>query len=500
MGSHANFENSMPDFLRVGVTGSRRLLDATWSGDIATTALVALDFFDVVLASTGVHLLGTHIGPSQFRSHLAATLLAAGIVVLFNSQFSLYDLTRLHEKRRTIGRLLVSLVLAFAFMLLAAGLADSEIRASDWKLSFVAVSIVAVVAGRLSFAAIVEQLGKLRMLARNIVVIGAGAQGEALIAQLERHGRPWTNVLCVFDDRARSPAGARTPSRVGKYPVLGTTQDLLAVSRTVRIDEIFIALPWTASERIKAILKTVRVIPANIHTTPDLTLPSLAKSRYASLDGLPVMTMVGKPVPVSGWGHVAKSILDITLTMLGLLAILPLLVLIAIAIKLDSPGPVLFRQQRLGFNNKLIDVYKFRSMYHEQRDPGAERLTTRNDPRVTRVGAILRRTSLDELPQLFNVLKGDMSLVGPRPHALKAKAGGQLYQDVVSEYALRHKIKPGITGWAQVRGWRGETDTEEKIVRRVEHDLYYIDNWSILFDLHILLLTVFSAPFHKNAY
>lgn len=145
-------------------------------------------------------------------------------------------------------------------------------------------------------------------------------------------------------------------------------------------------------------------------------------------------------------------------------------------VRLSSAGPVLFRQRRFGFNNQLIDVYKFRTMYIDQTDENAERLATRNDPRVTPLGRFLRRSSLDELPQIFNVLKGDMSIVGPRPHAIAAKASDMLYQDVIQEYAARHRVKPGITGWAQVNGWRGETDTVDKIQKRVEHDLFYIEH------------------------
>jgi exopolysaccharide biosynthesis polyprenyl glycosylphosphotransferase len=173
---------------------------------------------------------------------------------------------------------------------------------------------------------------------------------------------------------------------------------------------------------------------------------------------------------------------------------------IALAIKLDSPGPVFFRQKRYGFNNQLIEVLKFRTMYHSARDEKAERLTSRNDPRVTRLGAFLRRTSLDELPQFLNVLRGDMSIVGPRPHALAAKAGGLLYQEAVREYAARHRVKPGITGWAQINGWRGETETLEQIKKRVEHDLAYIENWSLLLDLKIIFRTVFTGFTGQRAY
>ena len=183
-----------------------------------------------------------------------------------------------------------------------------------------------------------------------------------------------------------------------------------------------------------------------------------------------------------------------------MVALAPVMALIAIAVKLDSKGPVLFRQKRLGFNNETIDVLKFRSMYVEGESPDGLEQVTRDDPRVTRVGRILRRTSLDELPQFFNVLKGDLSLVGPRPHALQSKAADKLYHDAVDGYFARHRVKPGVTGWAQINGWRGETDTAEKIERRVEHDLYYIENWSVTFDLYILLMTPLALIRGENAY
>jgi len=186
----------------------------------------------------------------------------------------------------------------------------------------------------------------------------------------------------------------------------------------------------------------------------------------------------------------------IALTALAFLA--PLMLLIATAIKLDSPGPVLFRQRRFGFNDRLIEVWKFRTMHSDCTDPNAVLQTRRNDPRVTRLGRFLRKSSLDELPQLFNILKGEMSIVGPRPHAVATKADGRLFQDVVDRYAARHRVKPGITGWAQVNGWRGETDTIDKIQKRVEYDLYYIDNWSVWFDLYIILRT-FVAIFRATS-
>jgi exopolysaccharide biosynthesis polyprenyl glycosylphosphotransferase len=205
--------------------------------------------------------------------------------------------------------------------------------------------------------------------------------------------------------------------------------------------------------------------------------------------------------PIADWDVVMKWLFDKIVGGLMLIAALPIMAVVAIAIKLDSRGPILFKQKRYGFNNDLIEVYKFRSMYVDQCDAAANRLVTREDSRVTRVGRFIRKASLDELPQLFNVVfKGNLSLVGPRPHAVNAKAEARLYDEAVDGYFARHRVKPGVTGWAQINGWRGETDTQEKIQKRVEYDLYYIENWSVLFDLYIVLMTPFALLKSENAY
>jgi lipopolysaccharide/colanic/teichoic acid biosynthesis glycosyltransferase len=173
---------------------------------------------------------------------------------------------------------------------------------------------------------------------------------------------------------------------------------------------------------------------------------------------------------------------------------------VALAVKWESKGPVIFKQKRYGFNNELIEIFKFRSMYTDRSDAAAANLVTKDDPRVTKTGRFIRKSSLDELPQLFNVLLGQLSLVGPRPHALQAKAAGTLYDEVVDGYFARHRVKPGITGWAQINGWRGETDTREKLEQRVKHDLEYIDKWSLFFDLYILAKTPISLLKTENAY
>jgi exopolysaccharide biosynthesis polyprenyl glycosylphosphotransferase len=214
---------------------------------------------------------------------------------------------------------------------------------------------------------------------------------------------------------------------------------------------------------------------------------------------VPLLDVADKPI--TDWDVVMKWLFDRVIGGFALLCLSPVMLLVATAIKLESRGPVFFKQKRYGFNNELIEVYKFRSMYVDQCDPTALKLVQKNDPRVTRVGAFIRRTSLDELPQLINVvLKGNLSLVGPRPHAVHAKAADRLYDEAVDGYFARHRVKPGITGWAQINGWRGETDTEEKIQRRVEHDLHYIENWSVLFDLSILARTPLALAKTEHAY
>ena len=261
-------------------------------------------------------------------------------------------------------------------------------------------------------------------------------------------------------------------------------------ARNSRLDLLIVSLPVTAEKRLLQLLKKLWVLPVDIRLSAHSNQLRFRPRTYSYIGNVPFIDVTDKPI--ADWDHVKKWLFDKIAASLALILFAPLMAVIALLIKLDSKGPVLFRQKRQGFNNELIDVYKFRSMYVDHADVDASKLVTKDDPRVTRVGRFLRKTSLDELPQFFNVLKGDLSLVGPRPHALKAKAENKLYYDVVDGYFARHRVKPGVTGWAQISGWRGETDTEEKIQRRVEHDLYYIENWSVTFDLYICLMTPFA--------
>jgi putative colanic acid biosynthesis UDP-glucose lipid carrier transferase len=232
----------------------------------------------------------------------------------------------------------------------------------------------------------------------------------------------------------------------------------------------------------------------NVRVCPDAALLTRPVRRLPPIAALPTLDLYERPM--SGWNQVLKRIEDLVLAPILLLLTLPMSLAIAVLIRLDSPGPILFRQRRFGFNNNEFTVYKFRTMRHAPEDAHVPQ-ARRTDERVTRIGAFLRRTSLDELPQLLNVLRGEMSLVGPRPHAV---AHNRHFAEIIDDYLGRHRVKPGITGWAQVNGLRGETRTEEQMRLRVQHDLHYIDNWSLWLDLKILLLTIFVGFVHENAY
>lgn len=325
------------------------------------------------------------------------------------------------------------------------------------------------------------------------VILGATSNGIRLAEFLQEKCDLRSGVVGFIDDRF-----TRLPINPAGLPILGDSQQLERMIRDDKITQVMIALPWAAENRIGQIVSDLKRLPVNVLLVPDMLAFRYAHHRITVVGGLPMFNV--SHLPLTGWSPMIKRAEDLVLASLALLLLLPLMFLIACIIKLDSPGPVLFRQKRYGYNNRLIEVFKFRSMYDHRSDAHAEQQTTRDDERITRVGRFIRRSSLDELPQLLNVLGGTMSMVGPRPHASATKAANILFEDAVEEYTARHRVKPGITGWAQINGYRGETDTLEKIEKRVEHDLEYIEKWSVWFDLYILFRTIPALVFHRNAY
>jgi Undecaprenyl-phosphate glucose phosphotransferase len=319
------------------------------------------------------------------------------------------------------------------------------------------------------------------LLTPNVVVVGATRHAERLIhAALSRRD---VNVLGVFDDRL-----ARSPTAIGGVPVLGDVQALIKHRLTPYVDRVVVALDPTAKTRVRELTERLRILPNAVSLLVDIEGEAARSAALTRLADTPLAQLSGAADDESR--AFAKRLADLVFGALATVLAAPVMFAIAVAIRLDSPGPIFFRQRRHGFNNEEIVVWKFRSMRADAADHLAERQVTVGDERVTRVGRFIRKTSLDELPQLFNVLKGEMSLVGPRPHAIGMKTGDVHSHKLVAEYAHRHRMKPGMTGWAAINGSRGPVDTPEEVRRRVALDIEYIERQSFWLDLWILLVTV----------
>lgn len=356
----------------------------------------------------------------------------------------------------------------------------------DWLERWFVGAAAILALNRLALWALIRQWHRDGRLQRTAAILGGGPIGQQLMQKLLSAPEPEIRIRGVYDDRR-----TRLPKLCLGYPIRGTVDDLIQDVRAGLIDCVLVALPLSADWRLTEIMNKLCLVSVDVKLCADNFGLQVGECAVSHINGLTTLDVCSRPL--RGWRSVAKAVEDKILAIVILAMVSPLMAVIALLVKLDSPGPVLFRQKRRGLNNELIEVLKFRTLYDEACDPNAEKLCGQHDPRVTRVGAVLRKTMIDELPQFINVLRGDMSIVGPRPHALSAKAGGILYPEAVKYYDARHRMKPGITGWAQVNGWRGETRTVEEIFERVEHDLYYIRHWSILLDLKIILRTILGA-------
>jgi Undecaprenyl-phosphate glucose phosphotransferase len=406
-----------------------------------------------------------------------------------------YKLSNLLNPPRALARIAVSWIVTFAaVMVLAFAWKVGADLSRQWLLTWALSGLCFFLAFRFSLAAVLRRLNSNGQLNRRAVLVGGGGPADSVIGSLEASHDVGVTLLGVFDDRDVT----RAPVTAGNLQLLGTVEDLIDFVRSTRVDTLIITLPVTAESRLLQILERLWVLPVDIRLSAHDQRLRFRPRAYSHIGNLALLDLFDKPL--GDWGPLTKTIEDKLIAILAIILLAPLFAAVAIAVKLESKGPVFFRQKRYGFNNELIEVYKFRSMYTDNADIDARRLVTRDDPRVTRVGRFIRKTSLDELPQLINVLRGELSLVGPRPHATMASAAGNLYETVVEGYFARHKVKPGMTGWAQINGWRGETDTAEKIERRVEHDLFYIENWSLTFDLYILARTPLALFNTERAY
>ncbi len=416
-------------------------------------------------------------------------------IILLHQRAWGYTIASLAATGQQAGRLAGAFALTFATVVTLAVLIGIDAAAwKGWWIAYALTGFGLLLLGRVVVARLMRRWTEQGRLARRAVIVGGGKPVTDLIDALAKDGSRAIQILGLFDDRG----GERSPEQVETYHKLGKFDELVDFCREHKVDLLILTLPHTAEARILYLLKKLWVLPIDIRISALGAKLKLRPRAYSYIGKVPFLAVFDKPL--TDWGIAVKAVEDRVLAGLLLVLLAPVMAAVALAVRLDSRGPIFFRQTRYGFNNDAIGVYKFRSMYVDQCDAQASRLVTRDDPRVTRVGAFIRKTSLDELPQLFNVLRGELSIVGPRPHAMQAKAGGHIYDEVVEGYFARHRVKPGITGWAQINGWRGETDTVDKIERRVECDLHYIDNWSVFFDLYILAMTPVSLVTTKNAY
>jgi Undecaprenyl-phosphate glucose phosphotransferase len=450
----------------------------------------------VLLAGLGYFIFETlvEIGEAGFYVPviLASCLLAN---VLFNAART-HRIVAYRTLFNQLGRVLVSWTLVMT--VLAVGIfffKAADLFSRLWLLSWFVGGAVLLVAYRLALRAVVMRWTAAGRLRRRTVIVGGGKDAEVLIDQIRASANNDIRLLGLFDDRV----DARSPDSVAGSPKLGKVADLIEFARRTPIDLVIVSMPLSAEKRVLEMLTQLWVLPVDIRLSAHMSKLRFTDRAYSYVGDIAVFDMADRPI--SDWNLVFKWLFDKVVALTALILLSPVMLATAIAIKLESKGPVFFMQNRHGFNNELIKVYKFRSMRTDMLDASATKLVTKDDPRVTKVGKFIRKSSIDELPQLFNVLKGELSIVGPRPHALQAKADNKLYYEAVEGYFARHRVKPGMTGWAQVNGWRGETDTVDKIMQRVNHDLYYIEHWSILFDLYIVLLTPVSlVSKNENAY
>ncbi|MCX8998961.1 undecaprenyl-phosphate glucose phosphotransferase [Rhizobiaceae bacterium BDR2-2] len=434
-------------------------------------------------------------GLLDFAARTALVAFGAGLTVLAMQILDLYQISALRAPSLNLKRIVAAWAGGYAalagLLFLTGALADFDRQILAVWFGGAALFLLAV---RFLFAIGVRHWGRNGLMERRAVIVGGGQAAKDLIRALEQQPDNDIRICGIFDDRGAD----RSPNVVAGYPKLGTVSELVEFARLTRIDMLIIALPLSAEARIMDLIRKLWVLPVDIRLAAHANRLRFRPRSYSHVGAVPMLDIFDKPI--RDWDSVAKRAFDIIFSVIALTLLWPVLIGTAIAVKLNSKGPVFFVQKRHGFNNEVINVLKFRSMYTDRCDPTAKQAVTRNDPRVTPVGRIIRKTSIDELPQLFNVLKGDLSLVGPRPHAISAQAGEVKFADVAEGYFARHRVKPGVTGWAQINGWRGEVDNSDKIRFRTAFDLYYIENWSLLFDLKILFLTPIRLLKTENAY
>ena len=452
------------------------------AGDVLSVALSALIAY--ALRAGNLELPGTY---------MSATVLGMVLTANYMHFARVYSLSSLRRQAVEVAKVVAAWVAVFATLIVVSILTDTaDLFSRAWLALWFSFSLGGFLLLRAFAALQIDRWLKSGRLALKLAIVGHGELARQVDRQLRQLGERNLRLVGYYDPEEREEEAVQG---VEHGRIRGGIVRLVEDIQRGDVEEVVVAIPWSQEKRIREIMKSLAALSINVRICPDVFTLDLPLRGMTSAAGVAFLDVFERPL--SGWDLVLKNLEDRVLTPILCLIFLVPCLLIAIAIKLDSRGPVLFRQTRFGFNNNPINVMKFRTMYVDRPLEQGVPQATRNDPRVTRVGRVLRRTSLDELPQLLNVLKGEMSLVGPRPHAIDHN---YKYAVMIDEYLGRHRMKPGMTGWAQVNGLRGETQTVEQMRARVQYDLSYIDNWSLWFDLRILTLTLFVGFISKRAY
>lgn len=450
--------------------------------------------FDVGLVIAGAAVASRirfeYLNQSGF--YWALVMFSAAFALAIFPAFGVYESWRGRSKLSLAGQAsLAWLMVQGSALVLMYSLHRTDFVSRLWFSYWTAVTGGLLISSRLIAHAVLARARGAGLNLHQVAIVGSGSQCDAIIRRIE--SAPTTGFRAAAVYNTRPDVSSVTSARV---PVFDTVDALAGYIRTNDVHELWLMLSLAEEPLICSLIGEFRDDLVNIRFMPDVrSLALFEGSGVIDLLGVPAINLVASPLSASSM--LKKEIFDRLFAATALIGLAPIMLAIAVAVKLSSRGPVFFRQKRKGADGRVFTIYKFRSMRLHTEEKGTLSQATRNDARVTKVGAFLRRTSLDELPQFFNVLRGDMSVVGPRPHALEHD---DLYQKVVAGYINRYRIKPGITGWAQINGFRGETDRIEKMERRVEHDLYYLGHWSFALDMRIIGATIVAGLVHRNAY
>ncbi|CAH0526168.1 undecaprenyl-phosphate glucose phosphotransferase [Vibrio hippocampi] len=459
-------------------------------GEESTSAYRILDIsiiFSILVIATEIYL------GEMSSIYLLASLSAIALYTVFAELMGVYKAVHTSRLRDTLVHIFITWFVCTTTLLVAAFLLKSTGYYSRVVIgAWFAFTPIALVTWRWVVKKLSSFPSQDNEYKQKTVIIGVTPVGLKLAEEIRHHDHLGLELVGLYDDRTLDRLELEQEQLPAEYK--GTINDAFVLAKNSSIKNVYVALPLEATKRIKEILHHFRDSAARVHIVPDFFIYDLMQARWGHLGSVPTLSV--HDTPFYGFSQFLKRTQDVVLSSIIITLISPVLLAVAIGVKLSSPGPVLFKQKRYGLDGRPITVWKFRSM--STMDNGSVvKQATRNDPRITPFGSFIRRTSLDELPQFLNVLTGQMSIVGPRPHAV---AHNEKYRTLIDSYMLRHHVKPGITGWAQINGYRGETDTLDKMEKRVEHDLDYIRSWSLWLDLKIIFLTTFKGFVSKTAY